>query len=202
MFIETGKGWVLAITGCMFSGKTKKLARVVEDLVRAKRKVKIFVPKTDNRKTRSLELELSKLGVPVPKTTHFKSDKPLQILRLADDNVDAVVFDEAQFIVNRKAIRDFVLVLGKLRKRRLLVVVAGLDTDYLHRPFGAMPYVLAVADDVMKRYARCVKCGEKATYTQRLDKKGRPVSKNSDLIVVGDKGTYEARCDKCFEVVD
>lgn len=184
------------ITGCMYSGKTKKLCRILEDWARAKKRVKTFLPVRDTRESRTLEAHLAKLEVEVPKPIRFRS--PLEILEATSRNDQVVAVDEAQFIVSDKGVEDCLEVLEKLRKGRQVIVV-GLDNDFLHRPFGVMPHVLAIADTVQKRFARCVKCGEKAFYTQRLVN-GKPAPRNSPQILVGDTEHYEARCENCFEI--
>jgi thymidine kinase len=104
-----------------------------------------------------------------------------------DIRTEVVGIDEAQFL--GMEIIEAVLNLADMGKR---IIIAGLDTDYLGRPFHPMPELLAIADEITKTLAICMQCGNPAKHTQRL-------VANEDLIVVGAAGMYEARCRRCFE---
>src|SRR5205085_6345459 len=104
-----------------------------------------------------------------------------------DVRTEIIGIDEAQFLGD--AIVPLVVRLADMGKR---VLIAGLDTDYLGRPFHPMPELLAVADEITKTLAICMQCGNPAKHTQRL-------FASEDLIVVGAAGMYEARCRRCFE---
>lgn len=191
---------VHAITGCMFSGKSEELCRRLMRFLIAKKKICVFVPRRDIRKARSLNRLLQKLlpessTVKVPDTIPVRS--PSEMLRLVRD-VQVIAVDEAQFFSKRQTKKFLDFLMGAKQGRT--VIVAGLDTDFLHRPFGVMPAVLAVADEVLKLTAVCEKCGDdKASYTQRLVG-GKPARVDSPLVVIGDKDSYEPRCEKCFEI--
>jgi thymidine kinase len=194
---------VQVIAGCMFSGKTNELCRRIIRFLLAKKKVAIFSPKCDTRKTRSVSGLLRKslpenVKISIPETIGVRS--PTDILRALRKKrkIEVVAIDEAQFFSKRQSQR-FLDFLTRTQKGRI-IIVAGLDTDFLHRPFGVMPAVLAVADEIVKLTAVCEKCGnDRASYTQRLIN-GRPASSNSPIVLIGDKESYEPRCEKCFEV--
>src|SRR5207245_3919813 len=104
-----------------------------------------------------------------------------------DWRTEVIGIDETQFLGNEMI--DFAVRLADMGKR---LIIAGLDTDYLGRPFHPMPELIAVADEITKTLAICMQCGNPAKHTQRL-------VASEDLIVVGAAGSYEARCRRCFE---
>jgi thymidine kinase len=189
---ERRMGYLEVICGSMFSGKSEELIRRVRRVMIAKKRVAVFKPSIDNRYSaqkvnshdgNSLEAQLIEVdhctGIP-------------DIVQSMD--ADVVAIDEAQFFGNE--IVEAVRILIESNKR---VIIAGLDLDFAGRPFGPMPVLMALADDVQKLKAICVKCGEPAFYTQRLID-GRPASAHDALIVIGGKESYEARCRACHEV--
>jgi thymidine kinase len=188
MFVEphmqragSGKaGWIEVICGCMFSGKTEELIRRLKRALIARQKVEIFKPVTDQRydKTQIVSHdERSIRSTPV----HVASD----ILLLAG-SCDVVGIDEAQFFDD--AIVDVCNTLANNGKR---VIVAGLDMDFEGKPFGPMPYLLAVAEFVTKVHAICAQTGELASYSFRL-------TENSEVILLGERDKYEARSRSSF----
>src|SRR5262249_27700913 len=110
-----------------------------------------------------------------------------EVANKLDLRTEVIGIDEAQFL--GEAMVDLVVRWADMGKR---ILIAGLDTDYLGRPFHPMPELLAVADEITKTLAICMQCGNPAKHTQRL-------IASEDLIVVGAEGMYEARCRRCFE---
>jgi thymidine kinase len=177
---EPGYGWVEVICGCMFSGKTEELIRRLNRAIIARQKVEIFKPVLDNRYHQQKIVshnETSIRSTPV----NFASD----ILLLAG-NCDVVGIDEAQFF--DPAIVDVCTTLANHGKR---VIVAGLDMDFEGKPFGSMPFLLAVAEYVTKVHAICAQTGALASFSYRLIDDDRQV-------MLGEKNEYEARSRKAF----
>lgn len=170
----------------MYSGKTEELLRRVKRAQIGRQKVQVFKPVIDTRyssdhvQSHDANRVLSR---PV--------EKALDILRLVDDNTRVVGIDEAQFF--DEAVVD---VAQKLAYRGCRVIVAGLDMDFRGQPFGAMPRLLAIAEQVTKLQAVCVVCGGPASRSQRI---AAPRGQAGATIVVGAKDMYEARCRFCHE---
>lgn len=179
-------GWLEVICGCMFSGKTEELIRQIRRAELAKQRVQLFKPQIDNRYSISEVASHSKIRVPAMVILHAE-----EMLSLVNRDVKVVGIDEAQFF--SEAIVD---VAQELVRRKHRVIVAGLDTDWLGKPFGSMPNLLAVADVIRKQYAICTVCGELATRSQRLPAAGL---KSTDTILVGAEDSYEARCRQHFD---
>lgn len=185
MFIEphlTGerRGWIEVICGSMFSGKTEELIRRLKRARIANLKVEIFKPSMDLRYDAQNIVshdENAILSTPI--------DNSQTILLLASE-VDVVGIDEAQFF-------DDLLpgVCDQLAARGTRVIVAGLDMDYLGKPFGQMPFLLAKADYITKLHAICVVCGNIASYSYRKTAQGGQV-------LLGEKDHYEPRCRHCY----
>lgn len=182
MFSESFKksGCIEVICGSMFSGKTEELIRRLKRAQFANQKIEIFKPVTDNR--------YSDVDV-VSHDLHSIKSKPIsspsEMLSIAPDT-QVVGIDEAQFFDH-----SLVDVAQKLADSGIRVIIAGLDTDYLGKPFGPMPDLLAIAEDVQKVHAICVKCGNLANHSHRL-------SKSNELVVLGEKDIYEPLCRKCY----
>ena len=175
-------GWVEVIVGPMFSGKSEELIRRLRRAEIARQRVQIFKPIIDARYTKNEIVSHSGLGI--------RSDNvstAAEVLEQVLPRTEVVGIDEAQFLGE-----GIVEVCAKLADMGKRVIVAGLATDYLGRPFEPMPRLLAVAEEITKLLAICVRCGNPAVHTQRL-------VASEDLIVVGATGTYEARCRRCFE---
>jgi thymidine kinase len=173
-------GWIEVISGCMFSGKTEELIRRLNRAIIAGQKVEIFKPSTDNRY--HVERIVSHNENSIRSTpVNFAND----ILLLASD-CDVVGIDEAQFF--DPAIVEVCNTLANSGKR---VIVAGLDMDFEGKPFGAMPFLLAVAEYVTKLHAICTQTGELASFSYRL-------IENSEQVIVGEKKQYEARSRRAF----
>lgn len=183
MFSENHKtaGCIEVICGSMFSGKTEELIRRLKRARFANQKIAIFKPAVDIRYSEDevVSHDLHSLSsTPV--------DKAEKILALSPADVQVVGIDEAQFFGP-----EIVEVCQKLANRGVRVIVAGLDTDFLGKPFGAMPALMAVAEDVQKVHAICVKCGNLANHSHRL-------SKSEDLVLLGEKDVYEPLCRDCY----
>jgi len=173
-------GWIEVICGCMFSGKTEELIRRLNRALIAKQKVEIFKPKIDTRY--HVEKIVSHNEREIRSTTvNFAND----ILLLAGD-CDVVGIDEAQFFDD-----SIVEVCNALANNGKRVIVAGLDMDFEGKPFGPMPFLLAVAEFVTKVHAICAESGELASFSFRLNE-------NSAQVMLGEKDTYEARSRQAF----
>ena len=183
-------GWVHVICGCMFCGKTDEMLRLLRRFSIAGRTVVLVKPRLDTRTEDGTVISRSgahHTAVPV--------EDSRQIEALVGD-ADIVAIEEGQFF--DEGLPDVVERLASAGKQ---VIVTGLDRDFRGIPFGAMPRLMALADQVTKLTAICVLCGEPATRTQRLIG-GQPASADSPLIVIGGLGdeTYEARCRLHHEV--
>src|SRR5919106_4478573 len=177
-------GWVHVICGCMFCGKTDEMLRLLRRFSIAGRRVVLIKPRLDTR-TDALTV-VSRSGA---QHTALTVDDSARIDGLARD-ADIVAVEEGQFFDDRLP-----EVVERLADAGKQVIVTGLDRDFRGVPFGPMPRLMALADQVTKLTAICMQCGEPATRTQRLID-GRPAPADSPLIVIGGMGdeTYEARC--------
>lgn len=184
MFINQGRpsGWIEVICGPMFSGKTEELIRRLRLSVIAKQRVQIFKPTMDNRFSEEhIASHNEQKIICTPVTDAAK------ILELISDTTRIVGIDEAQFFDD-----TIITVCQKLADRGLRVIVAGLDQDYLGRPFGPMPQLLCIAESVLKLKAICMVCGGLASKSQRI-------TTETAQVVVGSGDHYEARCRVCHE---
>jgi len=173
-------GSIEVICGSMFSGKTEELIRRLRRAAFARQKVEIFKPAMETRY--SEEEIVSHDQNAIPGTPVENSGN---ILLFASD-IDVVGIDEAQFFDD--GLPD---ICNKLANQGIRVIVAGLDMDYKGNPFGPMPALCAIADDVTKVHAICVKCGRLAGYSYRL-------VKNEKLILLGEKDEYQPLCRECY----
>ena len=180
--VKGNMGWIEVVVGPMFSGKSEELIRRLRRAEFARQRVQIFKPSIDERYAVNEIISHSGLGIPSDNVT-----KAAEIMDKVQPRTEVVGIDEAQFLGE-----DLVEVCTKLANLGKRVIVAGLDTDYRGRPFEPMPRLLAVAEEIVKLLAICVRCGNPAVHTQRL-------VASEDLIVVGAAGMYEPRCRRCFE---
>ena len=181
------------ICGSMFSGKTEELMRRLKRAEFAKQKVLTIKHHIDARKSLTSIVShngRSRQAHPL-KNTH---DCIARLLLLADETVDVVGIDEIQFFP--EALLPTIMTLIDQGKR---IILAGLDLDFRAEPFGIMPTLLALAEKVTKLHAICMKCGDEASFSQRLID-GNPAKYNDPLIKVGAEECYEARCRKCFVI--
>ena len=184
MFIEPHfkgerRGWIEVICGSMFSGKTEELIRRLKRVKIANLKVEIFKPSIDVRYDKINIVshdENAIISTPV--------DNSQTILLLAQD-VDVVGIDEAQFFDDQ-----ITYVCEQLALKGIRVIVAGLDMDYLGKPFGQMPFLLSIADYITKLHAICVKCGSIANISYRK-------TAQEGQVLLGEKDVYEPRCRIC-----
>jgi thymidine kinase len=185
MFIEPNisggkRGWIEVICGSMFSGKTEELIRRLKRARIANLKVEIFKPSIDVRYDEQKIVshdENAILSTPI--------DNSQTILLLANE-VDVVGIDEAQFFDDQ--LPD---VCDQLALKGIRVIIAGLDMDYLGKPFGQIPFLLSKADYITKLHAICVQCGNIANYSYRK-------LSNSNQVLLGEKDHYEPRCRHCY----
>ncbi|MBW3671111.1 MAG: thymidine kinase [Acidobacteria bacterium] len=165
----------------MFSGKSEELIRRLRRAVIARQRVQVFKPLIDDRF--SMEEVVSRDDRRLKAIPVATADELLSQIELG---VHVVGIDEIQFFDDQ-----IVGVAMQLADAGIRVIGAGLDQDYLRRPFGPMPVLLSVAEDVSKMHAVCVRCGGSAHYSQRI-------AGGESQVEVGDT-SYEARCRSCFE---
>jgi thymidine kinase len=183
MDIITGNaGWIEVICGPMFSGKSEELIRRLRRAMIARKRVAVFKPKIDDRYSAE---EIVSHGDLRMQSQVIKDAG--EMLERIDWRAEVVGVDEANFMGP-----SLVEVANRLADSGKQVIIAGLDTDYLGRPFAPIPDLLAQAESITKTLAVCVRCGNPAKHTQRL--RG-----SDELIVVGANDMYEARCRRCFE---
>ena len=182
MNIHGQVGWLEVICGPMFSGKSEELIRRMRRGLIARKRVQVFKPEIDNRYSTDEIVSHSDLRI---KSQTVSSAR--EILDRLEVRTEVVGIDEGNFLGP-----DLPEVANHLADMGKQVIVAGLDTDYLGRPFDPIPALLAQAEEITKTLAICMQCGGPAKFTQRL-------VDSSELIVVGAAGLYEARCRRCFE---
>ncbi len=173
-------GWMEVICGSMFSGKTEELIRRLRRAEMAGQQVEIFKPKLDNRYADEEVVSHNQNKI---KSTPVET--PDEILLLGS-NCDVVGIDEAQFFDE-----SIVEIANQLANNGVRVVIAGLDMDYMGRPFGPMPNLMATAEYVTKVHAICKKTGNLANYSMRT-------SGSDDLVQLGETDSYEAVSRKVF----
>lgn len=176
-------GRIEVICGSMFSGKTEELIRRMRRANFAKQRVEIFKPAIDTRYSEENVVSHDQhaiLSTPV--------DSSSSILLLSSD-ADVVGIDEAQFFDD-----GLVKVCNELANKGVRVIIAGLDMDFQGKPFGPIPGLCAIADEVTKVHAICVKCGALAYISHRL-------VQNDKRVLLGEKLTYEPLCRECYQKV-
>ena len=174
------KGWIEVICGSMFSGKTEELIRRLKRAKFAQLNVEIFKPAIDTRYHEEEVVSHDRNSIsstPVPASSN--------ILLMAN-GIDVVGIDEAQFFDD-----EIVNVCNQLANQGVRVIVAGLDMDFLGKPFGPMPALLATAEYITKVHAICVDCGDLAHHSYRF-------TESNDLVLVGEQESYKPLCRKCF----
>ena len=175
-------GWIEVITGSMFSGKSEELIRRLRRSQIARQKVQIFKPKIDNRYADDHIISHSDMRIP---SVNLSSSRELLAQVLPDTEV--VGIDEGQFFD-----QELPMICSSLADSGRRVIVAGLDQDYLGKPFEPMPQLLAIAEYITKTLAICMVCGNPANHTQRL-------VASRERVLLGAQGAYEARCRHCFD---
>ena len=181
-FVTGNLGWIEIICGPMFSGKSEELIRRLRRAMIARKRVQVFKPALDDRY--ALDEIVSHGDVRMKSEVVSKAG---EVLARLDWRTQVVGVDEANFLG-----AELTEVASQLADSGKQVIVAGLDTDFMGRPFAPIPELLALAESITKTLAICMRCGNPAKHTQRL-------VESEDLIVVGAVGTYEARCRRCFE---
>lgn len=187
-------GSLEVIAGSMFAGKSEELIRLVKRAQIARQRVLVFKPSIDGRYDQSRVVSHDGSGIHALTVAPDRPQDMLAAVAAQEVPVQVVAIDEAQFFTP-----DIVDVVQELIGRGVRVIAAGLDTDFAGRPFGSMPQLLALADEVMKLKAVCMRCGQPARHTQRLIH-GRPAPLDSPLILIGGADAYEARCRKCWRL--
>lgn len=179
---ETGRtGGIEVICGSMFSGKTEELIRRVKRAKIAKQKIEMFKPTIDVRYSdRDVVSHNKSAHAAIPVENSYS-------ILLMSQGLDVVAIDEAQFF--DKGIVD---VCNKLANQGIRVIVAGLDMDFLGNPFGPMPDLLAVADEIYKTRAICVKCGHLANYSFRT-------AEGTQQVMLGEMQEYQPLCRNCYQ---
>ncbi|MGB7527491.1 thymidine kinase [Sphingobacterium cellulitidis] len=173
-------GSIEVICGSMFSGKTEELIRRMKRAQFANLPVEIFKPEIDVRYGVNEVVSHDSNSIPSTPVSHSSA-----ILLLSSDT-KVVGIDEAQFFDD-----DLPNVCVELANRGIRVIVAGLDMDYLGKPFGPMPNLMAIAEEVTKVHAVCVQCGAPANYSYRI-------LQNESRVLLGEKESYEPRCRSCY----
>ncbi len=187
MFLEPNfkgqrSGWIEVICGSMFSGKTEELIRRLNRARIANQRILIFKPLKDVRYDDSKVVSHDAnaiASIPIKKSTDIYDHI---------SNTNVVGIDEAQFFD-----LDLTDVCQKLAMKGIRVIAAGLDMDYLGKPFGPLPYLLSVAEYITKVHAICPHCGSLATHSYRL-------SEEEDQVLIGEKDKYEPRCRVCYSM--
>lgn len=173
-------GWVEVICGSMFSGKTEELIRRLKRAEYAGLSVEIFKPTVDNRYSEQAVVSHNKNEIPC--TSISKSTEILEKVK----GTQVIGIDEAQFFD-----KEIVQVVNTLANRGARVIVAGLDMDYLAKPFSPMPQLMSEAEYVTKLHAICMRCGNLASRSYRK-------STDKNLVLLGEKNQYEALCRSCY----
>lgn len=174
-------GRIEVVCGSMFSGKTEELIRRMKRAKFARQRVEIFKPSLDTRYSDIDVVSHDQHSIP-----STPIDSSSSILLLSSD-IEVVGIDEAQFLDD-----GLVDVCNELANRGVRVIVAGLDMDYKGIPFGPMPALCAIADDVTKVHAICVKCGALAYVSHRL-------VQNDKRVLLGETNEYEPLCRECYK---
>lgn len=174
------RGRIEVICGSMFSGKTEELIKRLKRAKFARQRVEIFKPALD---TRYSEADV------VSHDSHAIASTPIESsasILLLTSEIDVVGIDEAQFFDN-----GLIDVCNQLADNGVRVIVAGLDMDFRGVPFGPMPGLCAIADEVSKVHAICVKCGQLASFSHRT-------VKNDNQVMLGETSEYEPLCRECY----
>lgn len=178
--MKNKKGSIEVICGSMFSGKTEELIRRTKRALIAKQKVVVFKPVIDNRYNEKKVCSHNKNNID---SVSVNSSK--EILKMID-GIDVIGIDEAQFFDE-----GIVDVCNKIAFSGKRVIIAGLDMDYLGKPFGSVPFLLSIADEVVKTQAVCMNCGDSAYISHRKNNE-------KQKILIGEKESYEPLCRKCY----
>ena len=179
---QPNQGWIEVITGSMFSGKSEELIRRLRRAQIARQRVQIFKPQFDQRFGPDHIVSHSDIRIAAESVGSARG-----LLEAVHAETEVVGIDEGQFFD-----LELPMVCNSLADAGKRVIVAGLDQDYLGKPFEPMPQLLSIAEYITKTLAICMVCGSPANHTQRL-------VASSERVLVGAQGTYEARCRHCFD---
>ena len=173
-------GWIEVICGSMFSGKTEELIRRLKRAKNANQKVEIFKPGTDTRYDTQNVVSHDANSILATPVDH--SSKILDLV----EGISVIGIDEAQFFDD-----EIVNVCNDLANRGIRVIVAGLDMDFQGNPFGPMPALLTLADDVVKLNSVCTFCSGRARFSHRI-------TQDEGIVVLGEKDKYVPLCRSCY----
>ncbi|MCU0315015.1 MAG: thymidine kinase [Fimbriimonadaceae bacterium] len=174
----------------MYAGKSEEIIRRARRALFAKKKVQVFKPAVDNRY--DSEAVVTHMGVKHEAVPVKSTPDLLEAIR---PETEVILVEEVQFFDS-----SIVEILVGLADSGKEVIAAGLDQDFRRVPFGPMPMLLAVADEIVKLRAICVQCGEPASHTQRIID-GKPAHWDDPIILIGATESYEARCRNCHVVL-
>ena len=183
-------GTLIVITGSMFAGKSEELIRQVRRALYARKKVQVFKSALDNR--------WDSAAIATHNGVRFEAipvSSSADLERLVQADTEVIAIEEVQFFDE-----GIVALCDRWANEGRTVIAAGLDQDFRGQPFGFMPILLALADEVIKLRAICARCGQPASKTQRLVD-GRPASWDEPTILIGAAERYEARCRRCHKVL-
>lgn len=187
--MKSATGTITVICGSMFAGKTEELIRRARRALYAKQKVQVFKPAIDSRYDEAMVV--THMGV---RHDAVAIGSVSELIAKVDKDTNFVGIEEVQFFSS-----EIIPFLVKLADKGVDVVVAGLDQDFRRLPFGPVPELMAIADDVVKLHAICMHCGAIASHTYRsID--GKPAHWDDPLILIGATESYEARCRKCYKI--
>ncbi|MCS6831726.1 MAG: thymidine kinase [Armatimonadota bacterium] len=184
-------GTLIVITGSMFAGKSEELIRQVRRALYARKKVQVFKSALDNR--------WDSAAIATHNGVRFEAipvSSSAEMERLIEPDTEVIAIEEIQFFDE-----GVVNLCNRWANEGRTVIAAGLDQDFRGQPFGFMPILLALADEVVKLRAICARCGQPASKTQRLVD-GRPASWDEPTILIGAAEKYEARCRRCHRVLN
>ncbi len=182
-------GSITVICGSMYAGKSEELIRRARRSLYAKREVQVFKPSIDRRYDEAdvvSHMGVRHQAVPVRNVADMRAH--------LNPKVHVLLVEEVQFFDD--AIVDFAV---EIADRGIEVICAGLDQDFRRKPFGPMPQLMAVADEVVKLRAICMKCGAIASHTYRMID-GKPAHYDDPIVLIGATEAYEARCRNCFKI--
>ena len=179
---SANRGWIEVITGSMFSGKSEELIRRVRRAEIARQRVQVFKPQVDTRFAEDFVVSHSDIRFAAENVGSAR-----ELLDAVRPDTEVVAVDEGQFFD-----AELPMILSTLADQGKRVIVAGLDQDYLGKPFEPMPQLLAIAEYITKTLAISMVCGGPASHTQRL-------VASKERVLVGASGTYEARCRHCYD---
>lgn len=182
-------GEITVIAGSMFAGKTEELIRLARRALYARRRVQVFKPAIDNRYDE--HKVVTHMGV---SHNAVVVNGVAELTRMILPETETICIEECQFFDH-----SLVNLVQKLADEGRDVILAGLDQDFRREPFGCMPALLAVADNVVKLRAICMNCGAPASHTYRMIE-GKPAHYDDPVILIGATEAYEARCRACFKL--